>query len=224
MNPKKIGKFLKLLRNEKGITQEQLAEILGVSGRTVSRWETGNNLPDLSILIQISEYYDIEIKEILNAERKSETMEKELKETLLKVADYNELKRQKAVKIGNISFIIMFMTCAVAIMVQVILFGNLSLVAGETVIMVVGGFGYLYFMVKSGAWNAVKNTPKKNLLISIICTGVFSIEFYLLARKNGVDTIDMIVGTVCFFVVFTIVSYFLLRLLSHLSEKANQKE
>lgn len=47
MNPKEIGAFLKQLRNEKGITQEQLAEILGVSGRTVSRWETGTNLPDL---------------------------------------------------------------------------------------------------------------------------------------------------------------------------------
>ena len=69
MNPKEIGAFLKQLRNEKGITQEQLAEILGVSGRTVSRWETGTNLPDLSILVQISEYYDVEIKEILNGER-----------------------------------------------------------------------------------------------------------------------------------------------------------
>ena len=59
VNPKEIGAFLKQLRNEKGITQEQLAEILGVSGRTVSRWETGTNLPDLSILVQISEYYGV---------------------------------------------------------------------------------------------------------------------------------------------------------------------
>lgn len=41
MNPKKIGEFLKGLRKEKGLTQEQLAEILHVSGRTISRWETG---------------------------------------------------------------------------------------------------------------------------------------------------------------------------------------
>ena len=45
----KIGNFLKKLRKEKGITQEQLAEILNVSGRTVSRWETGNNMPDISV-------------------------------------------------------------------------------------------------------------------------------------------------------------------------------
>lgn len=41
MDQKKIGSFLKTLRKEKGLTQEQLAENLNVSGRTVSRWETG---------------------------------------------------------------------------------------------------------------------------------------------------------------------------------------
>ena len=53
MDQVKIGNFLKKLRKEKGITQEQLAEILNVSGRTVSRWETGNNMPDISILVDI---------------------------------------------------------------------------------------------------------------------------------------------------------------------------
>ena len=75
MEPKKIGAFLKELRREKGITQEQLGEMLGVSGRTVSRWETGFNMPDLSILIELAEYYEVEIKEILDGERKSESME-----------------------------------------------------------------------------------------------------------------------------------------------------
>lgn len=41
MDTKKIGEFLKVLRKEKGLTQEQAAEILSVSGRTISRWETG---------------------------------------------------------------------------------------------------------------------------------------------------------------------------------------
>ena len=109
MDQQKIGGFLKELRLEKQMTQEQLAEQMGVSRRTVSRWETGNNLPDLSILVQISEYYNVEIKEILNGERKSEDMDKELKETLLKVADYTELEKQRAARSGNISFGIMFL-------------------------------------------------------------------------------------------------------------------
>ena len=120
MNPKEIGAFLKQLRSEKGVTQEQLAEILGVSGRTVSRWETGRNLPDLSILVQISEYYQVDIKEILNGERRSGNMDNELKETLLKAADYSELEKQRAARTGNISFCIMFLVCAVVIVVQML--------------------------------------------------------------------------------------------------------
>ncbi len=45
MNLKKMGSFLKELRKEKDMTQEQLAEYLNVSGRTISRWETGSNMP-----------------------------------------------------------------------------------------------------------------------------------------------------------------------------------
>lgn len=84
MDTKKIGEFLKVLRKERGLTQEQLAEILLVSGRTISRWETGTNMPDLSILIKMAEFYNVEVKEILDGERKSENMDKELKETLSK--------------------------------------------------------------------------------------------------------------------------------------------
>lgn len=89
MDQKKIGSFLKELRKEKGITQEQFAETLGVSGRTVSRWETGSNMPDLDIIIEIADYYDVELREVLDGERKSESMNKEMEETVLKVADYS---------------------------------------------------------------------------------------------------------------------------------------
>ena len=68
MDTKKIGAFLKQCRKEKNLTQEQLAEVLGVSARTVSRWETGTNMPDLSMLVEIAEYYEIEMKELLDGE------------------------------------------------------------------------------------------------------------------------------------------------------------
>lgn len=89
MDQKKIGAFLKELRKEQSITQEQLAEQMNVSGRTVSRWETGSNMPDLDVLIELADYYDVEIREILDGERKSEKMNKDLEETVLKVADYS---------------------------------------------------------------------------------------------------------------------------------------
>ena len=86
MDQMKIGSFLKELRKEKGMTQEQLAEQLNTSNRSVSRWETGNNLPDLSMLIILAEYYDVDVREIIDGKRKSENMNEEVKETLEKVA------------------------------------------------------------------------------------------------------------------------------------------
>jgi DNA-binding XRE family transcriptional regulator len=50
----KVGSFLKALRNEKNLTQETLAEQLGVSNRTVSRWETGSNMPDIGMVVEIA--------------------------------------------------------------------------------------------------------------------------------------------------------------------------
>lgn len=88
MNQIKIGSFLKELRTEKGLTQEQLAEKLGVSNRSVSRWETGSTMPDITLLVELAEFYNMDIKEIIDGERKSESMEMEEKQTLLKVAEY----------------------------------------------------------------------------------------------------------------------------------------
>ncbi|NMA17774.1 MAG: helix-turn-helix transcriptional regulator [Clostridiaceae bacterium] len=72
MDTKKIGTFLKELRNENNLTQEQLAERMYVSGRTVSRWETGATLPNIAILIDLSEFYNVDIREILDGEKKEQ--------------------------------------------------------------------------------------------------------------------------------------------------------
>lgn len=66
MNQQKIGSFLKELRNGKKLTQEQLAEKLGVSRRTVSRWETGSNMPDLDILIEMADYYEVDLLSLIH--------------------------------------------------------------------------------------------------------------------------------------------------------------
>lgn len=95
MEQKNVGSFLKTLRREKNLTQEQLAEQLHVSGRTVSRWETGSNMPDISLLVALAEFYEVSIPEIIDGERKSETMNEEAKETALKLSDYAETVNRK---------------------------------------------------------------------------------------------------------------------------------
>ena len=98
MDQKKIGFFLKELRKKKGITQEEFAEKLNVSGRTVSRWETGNNMPDISLLIEIADFFDVIIPEIINGERKSEIMNEDVKEVVDKLSDYANAEKEVMLK------------------------------------------------------------------------------------------------------------------------------
>lgn len=87
----KIGNFLRQLRTEKGMTQEDLAEKFGVSSRSVSRWENGNTMPELGILVELADFYDVDIKEMIDGERESEIIEKE---TLLRVAEYSKEEKR----------------------------------------------------------------------------------------------------------------------------------
>lgn len=94
MNQVRIGEFLKELRKEKGLTQEQLAEQFNVSRRSVSRWETGNNMPDLDTLIDIADFYEVDLRELIEGNRKPEKTEADVKGTLLKVAEYSAAERR----------------------------------------------------------------------------------------------------------------------------------
>ena len=147
MDQIKIGVFLKELRNEKGLTQEQLAEVLNVSSRTVSRWETGSNMPDISILVEIAGFYDVSIPEIVQGERKSEIMDKETRETAVALAKYsqNEVKigKQKVVGILFSVFGIFVIVSALSIFPNDSSWGSIYSILGS-IFLVIG----LYFIIK----------------------------------------------------------------------------
>jgi len=106
MDQSKIGSFLKQLRKEKGITQEEFAEKLGVSNRTVSRWETGSNMPDISLLVEIADFYDVDVREIIEGEKKSEMMNEEIRDTAEKMAVYAGAEKSKLLRFAQVFGII----------------------------------------------------------------------------------------------------------------------
>jgi len=69
MDTIKIGNFLAVLRKEQGLTQESLGEKLGVTNKTISRWENGNYLPPVEMLQELSKLYEVSINELLCGER-----------------------------------------------------------------------------------------------------------------------------------------------------------
>ena len=86
MDVKQIGQFLAQLRKEQGLTQEQLGEKLGVTNKTVSRWENGNYLPPVEILQMLSDFYGLTINEILSAQRLAPTEYQQKAEENIKTA------------------------------------------------------------------------------------------------------------------------------------------
>lgn len=68
MDQQKIGKFIAQRRKEKGLTQSQLAEALNITNRAVSKWETGNALPDSSLMLELCRILDISVNDLLNGE------------------------------------------------------------------------------------------------------------------------------------------------------------
>lgn len=97
MDTKKIGAFIAMNRKKKGYTQEQLAEKLGVTNKTISRWENGHYMPDLSLLEPLSKELDITLNELLAGKEivKEEAMEYS-EQNLIQAIDYtgNKIKNE----------------------------------------------------------------------------------------------------------------------------------
>ena len=125
MDLNKIGKLIAELRKEKGLTQEQFGEKIGVSNKTVSRWETGRYLPPVDALLSISELFSISINEILSGKRLSmeeykEAAEKNLteiiKESSFTVKDKIEFYKKKWLK-EHIAIMLFWGICIIAVFV-----------------------------------------------------------------------------------------------------------
>ena len=93
MDQKQIGTFIAMLRREKGMTQAELGERLGVTNKTVSRWENGNYMPDISTMLCLCKEFEININELLSGQRLDNT------EFRQKADDnvINSLNRQKEI-------------------------------------------------------------------------------------------------------------------------------
>lgn len=183
-------------------------------------------MPDLSILIKMAEFYNVEVKEILDGERKSENMDKELKETLSKEADYNKLEKERVTKAGNIAFGLTFAICAAVIIIQLLMVGELAIVAGETSVLLVGGAAYIGVMTYNGVWETgsrFKSTPFTDALIAVICAGVFAVALVICYIRLGATTSQAVHSALIFFMGIAIVGFGVLRILACFNHKRREK-
>ena len=93
MNQEKIGKFIAECRRKKNMTQQELAEKLGVSDRTIGNWENGRNMPDLSLFKPLCDELDISLNDLMSGEVvKSKEYQEKLEENIINTIDYSNKK------------------------------------------------------------------------------------------------------------------------------------
>lgn len=90
MNQEQIGKFIAEMRKEKNITQEGLAEVLGVNVKSISRWENGKTMPNLSMLPILAKELNVEVSELLNGRKMTKEELIELKDTIERLILYSQ--------------------------------------------------------------------------------------------------------------------------------------
>lgn len=177
MDQIRIGAFLKALRKEKGLTQEQLAEKLAVSGRTVSRWETGSNMPDIGMLVVLADFYGVSIPELINGERKSENMNQETRDTAIAMAEYSQVtaksSRRKVIGILLITFGLFIIISALSVFPGESSWGGIYATFGSLV-MLVG----LYLIIRP---LAAKCATRIGIILAaaLLLFGVFTLSDYL---------------------------------------------
>ncbi len=114
MNQEKIGKFIAKQRKLKELTQEELAEKLGITKNAVSKWERGLCLMDMSLLKPLSEILGVSINEILAGEIIEEKdIEKKSEENIIKLTELVNLKSMKYGIIGMALFSIILMLISI---------------------------------------------------------------------------------------------------------------
>ena len=177
MDLDKIGKFIALNRKNKGLTQEQLAEKLGVTNKTVSRWETGKYMPDLSLLKPLSEELGITLNELLSGEKiEEEKIVENTERNILNTIDYSSKKVENEHK--KISIILMILGAIISISALTIFnkessWGSIYSIIG-IIIFVIGLVRNLKKFKKSAknrCWNSLIYRNIWNILYSRLFGG-----------------------------------------------------
>ena len=133
MNQEKIGKFISKKRKEMNLTQEDLAEKLGVSNRSISNWENGKCMPDLSLFMPLCDTLKITINELISGEELKSNLDEKLEENIINTINYSNKKisnKNNLVVATFIAFGVLLTLSAMSIFPSESSFGSLYAILG----------------------------------------------------------------------------------------------
>lgn len=187
MDQKKIGEFLRELRKEKGMTQEQVAEHFNIAGRTVSRWETGSNMPDIGIISEIAEFYEVDIREIINGERDAAPVVQE--DVVEKVIEYADTENEQlAQHVTRYSIIGLIAVLGFVLVAKYGVIGSgivASLVESVAMFFILLGFGKSILFSMGRLGKHIEDRKKKARIILLVKILMIIGGFMMLAAGSS---------------------------------------
>lgn len=137
MDQVKIGNFIKECRKELGITQYELADKLNISFKTISKWECGKGLPDVSLLLPLCNELKINVNELLSGERLlNEEYKEKAEDNLIDIIKKEREENKKKIMIE----VLIGIPCIVSMLSLFIMAGLLNIEDYQRIIMLVIGF------------------------------------------------------------------------------------
>lgn len=154
MDQIQIGKFIAKTRKSKNLTQKQLADALSISDKTVSKWECGKGLPEVSLMLPLCEMLNITVNDLLSGEKISETNYQEKAEgnmmNLIKENEENKKRMVLSVIIGTITIIAVCALIVIASFVDIPTVAKILLTISSVVVAAAGIIASAMLDIKAG--------------------------------------------------------------------------
>ena len=142
MDQIKIGRFIAETRKSKNLTQKQLAEKLSISDKTVSKWECGKGLPDVTIMLDLCEELQITVNDLLTGERVSKIdYQKKAEENMMNLMKENQENKKRMILSVICAVITIIATCSLVVIASYIEMPVIARVAVIILALVTGVFG-----------------------------------------------------------------------------------
>ena len=156
LNQEKTGKFMAEMRRQQNLTQRQLAEQVGVSDKTVSKWETGRSMPDNAILLDVCLILNISVNELLSGEKFTEenyvNKEEQNMIELVRESEYHKKKGNWTIFGTVFSFIMLVIACLFVIL-STVGFESLSWFIDMPSIIIPIGITFFVLFASESLWD-----------------------------------------------------------------------
>lgn len=191
MNQVDTGKFIASSRKEKGLTQVQLAEMLNITDRAVSKWETGKCMPDSSIMLELCNILDVTVNELLSGERiEVNKYEERADENLIELKRKDENNMKKNALISTLYTIAMVIGIVVCCICDIAISGSMTwslIVLSSILVTWIASFPIILL-------------GKKGVLVTMIAITIFIIPFMyilsILLKVNEVFRIGAVMSII----------------------------